>query len=780
MRVRSLSMSWFRGSADSVSLDLNEKSAVIYGTNGAGKSSFVDVVEYAMTGKVGHLAHEYSGKRQEKALINTHIPKGMGAEVRITFRDQSETKLSIDKSGNCERTESATVDISTWSLRRTILRQDEVAEFIRETKGAKYSALLPLLGLGPIEIAAENLRQLSRSIDSQSKRQTLRAEINEIDGQRKAQFGSDDDNKVRAALVELQGKYGLASSGAQGSVAICEELAAEIDRRVKASSSHQRQFIGLSEIGRSLLEENIAALRVANSQLADAVEPMLVEKLEVLRSADHFASGLTGTKQLKCPACGQSVSRGDFEVHVSSEQQRLHEMIKTFDARRLATDALVHTIRNLKSRINSDDVKTWRDEAKNGLLSAPLSYLATVDSQVVSEKCNESVLAELERHFMPLITTAAAQSSQAPPDAAELSIDKEIVGVARTMFGSEGKAEELSRADSLVAFIKALEGSVRDEIRRQAESVISAISTDIQAMWGILHPDKWIKNVRLYVPDDADKAIDIGLQFHGVTQASPRLTLSEGYRNSLGLCIFLAMAKRESSTDRPLLLDDVVVSLDRNHRGMIVELLENEFANRQVIVLTHDRDWYAELRQQLDSKRCSFQALVPYESPTMGIRWSKSVTTFDDARSRLKDRPDSAGNDARKIMDVELALVADRLQIRLPYRRGDNNDKRTAHDFLERLMADGKDGFQVKVDGKWEPHKAALEKFEAADRLMITWGNRASHSFDLVRPEATKLIGACEEVVESFRCASCKKPVWHAAIGGGKSWQCECGQLRWR
>lgn len=79
-------------------------------------------------------------------------------------------------------------------------------------------------------------------------------------------------------------------------------------------------------------------------------------------------------------------------------------------------------------------------------------------------------------------------------------------------------------------------------------------------MWKILHPEEPIDEVRLYLPDGA-KAIDIALKFHGKDQDSPRLTLSEGYRSGLGLCIFLALAKRETASDRPLILDDVVVSL---------------------------------------------------------------------------------------------------------------------------------------------------------------------------------------------------------------------------
>jgi len=193
-------------------------------------------------------------------------------------------------------------------------------------------------------------------------------------------------------------------------------------------------------------------------------------------------------------------------------------------------------------------------------------------------------------------------------------------------------------------------------------------------MWATLHPGEAIEGVRLCLPKDADKAIDIGLKFHGIEQDSPRLTLSEGYRNSLGLSIFLAMAKQEAGNDRPLFLDDLVVSLDRNHRGMIVELLEKEFSGRQVLILTHDREWYTELRQQLDGKNWGVKALLPYETPTIGIRWSHVTTTFGDARAHLKDRPDSAGNDARKIMDVELALIAEHLQIKLPYLRAEIKD----------------------------------------------------------------------------------------------------------
>jgi recombinational DNA repair ATPase RecF len=72
VRLRAVNLAWFRGAADTSTMDTRGKSVVVYGENGAGKSSFVDGIEYAIKGKLNHLAHEYSGRRQEKGVHDTH------------------------------------------------------------------------------------------------------------------------------------------------------------------------------------------------------------------------------------------------------------------------------------------------------------------------------------------------------------------------------------------------------------------------------------------------------------------------------------------------------------------------------------------------------------------------------------------------------------------------------------------------------------------------------------------------------------------------------------
>jgi hypothetical protein len=379
-----------------------------------------------------------------------------------------------------------------------------------------------------------------------------------------------------------------------------------------------------------------------------------------------------------------------------------------------------------------------------------------------------------------LINAAARASKIAPPDVQQLTSDNRSIAAGRAMFEAKGLAGSEERASSLVSFLGALEQGIRDEIRLQSRKVVDDISSDIQRMWSILHPGEGIEDVRLNIPESTDKAIDIGLKFHGVDQDSPRLTLSEGNRNSLGLCIFLAMAKREAQNDRPLFLDDVVVSLDRNHRGMIVELLEKEFGTRQVLIFTHDREWFTELKHQLDSGSWTFKTLAPYEEPGIGIRWSGKTSGFDDARAQLKEWPDSAGNTARKIMDVELAMRAERIRIRLPYLYRERNDHRGAHDFLSRMIADGETCFQKKDGNQYGPYTEAIAIFRETDKLLVSWGNKSSHSVDIVRNEANKLIGTCEKALELFDCPTCRKSVYRLDDETAELLQCQCGNLRWR
>jgi len=753
------------------------KSMVVYGVNGSGKSSFVDAIEYVLSeGRIGHLAHEYSGKKLENAVPNTHKPQGKKTTLSVKFCDGSEVNTEIRSDGSTKTSGS----IGPWDYRRTVLRQGEVVEFIQNTKGGKYSALLPLFGLQPMEVAAENLRQVAKNVENLSQLEARKAVLAQANLKRRAAFGAATDDQIVKKIAVLHEKYCSEKNSTKDAIPRCKESVIAIDAKIAQLSADQARHIALRSVGNVDLKSDIGTVRATILKLAGELDPLISHKLAVLQPAETLLGKLPDEGEVECPACGRLIGADKFRDHVRFELERLREIRETFNARNAAMGCLCDDVKILKLSISKPEVKPWREEAARGELADCLDYLSTLNADALRTACNEPDLQGIEKKLLPLIVAADSATAEAPASVKELLDDKQTVEAAKAAIESKGQAADVARADALAHLIRAVEQTTREQIRLRSNAVIAEISEDIKKMWSILHPGEAIEDICLYLPKDADKAIDIGLKFHGKLLDSPRLTLSEGYRNSLGLCIFLAMARREAVHDRPVILDDVVVSLDRNHRGMIVQLLGEEFAGRQILLMTHDRDWYTELRQQLDEASWTFKTLLPYESPKIGIRWSHKTTTFDDARAQMKERPDSAGNDARKIMDVELALIAERLQIKLPYLRFEKNDRRSAYDFLMRLVADAKKCFQVRTGTDFVAHEKAVETLSLADKLLISWANRASHSFDLTSSEASKLIEACEKAIECFKCSTCRKYVWFTEASGAEWLQCHCGEIRWR
>jgi hypothetical protein len=91
----------------------------------------------------------------------------------------------------------------------------------------------------------------------------------------------------------------------------------------------------------------------------------------------------------------------------------------------------------------------------------------------------------------------------------------------------------------------------------------------------------------------ASGGLRLAIQFLGLADSKdPRAFLSEGHLDSLGLCLFLASVRIFNPPGSLLVLDDVLTSIDREHRRRVGELLFQEFADYQIVLTTHDEHWH--------------------------------------------------------------------------------------------------------------------------------------------------------------------------------------------
>ena len=122
-------------------------------------------------------------------------------------------------------------------------------------------------------------------------------------------------------------------------------------------------------------------MRTTSVALAGDAEPLIAEKLTVLRSADQFSDKLKDEKAVVCPACGTYVPIEAFHAHIENEKERLSEIIDTFNAREKAIGALCDTLKQLVSFVDRDEVAAWRDALEDEGLGPSLERLGAIDSQ---------------------------------------------------------------------------------------------------------------------------------------------------------------------------------------------------------------------------------------------------------------------------------------------------------------------------------------------------------------------------------------------------------------
>ena len=93
--------------------------------------------------------------------------------------------------------------------------------------------------------------------------------------------------------------------------------------------------------------------------------------------------------------------------------------------------------------------------------------------------------------------------------------------------------------------------------------------------------------------------LNFEVEFYGRGKFPPIALHSEGHQDSMGLCLYLALSEYlAGDTIQLTILDDVVMSVDGEHRRHVCGLLSKKFPERQFLITTHDRTWASQLRTE--------------------------------------------------------------------------------------------------------------------------------------------------------------------------------------
>ena len=303
--------------------------------------------------------------------------------------------------------------------------------------------------------------------------------------------------------------------------------------------------------------------------------------------------------------------------------------------------------------------------------------------------------------------------------------------------------------------------------KQDLTELLKQISQRVARIYSSLHPGEDLDSVS--VEPWTAKGVELAIEFHGSRQRPPHGVLSESHLNSLAIALFLAMAESFNEQIGFLVLDDVINSFDVEHRGRLAELLADGFADWQLIVLTHDQQFYEHLSRRAPSwRRFEFTSWSYASGPRTMQYGTRDI--LRNARERLEhgDVHDAATK-ARRALEELLQEVCEALWAPLPFRRGQANDKREIGELFKGVRRTLKERAKP-LSESLDPLLKHLEADVAATLNVAAHAGRG-------RPGASEVEAALERIVAldgTWSCPERRTRVWHR--GTPEAARCKCGQ----
>ncbi len=248
------------------------------------------------------------------------------------------------------------------------------------------------------------------------------------------------------------------------------------------------------------------------------------------------------------------------------------------------------------------------------------------------------------------------------------------------------------------------------------------------------------------------------LYFRGHLLKEPQFFLNEARLSALGLAIYLAGRLACTPTATPnalklLVLDDVLIGLDHSNRLPVLDVLKTEFNDWQIVLLTHDRNWFDLARGHLPEK--NWKCIEIYEGDTKASSPIPIVRTTQNrpARALLEKANEllnsqyieAAANYARQAFELGMRSACELKKIEMRFCI--DSKTHTAQELLDQLKK-----WQVKGSIKQNEWDTALKELELFKNVVM---NPYSHpdAPNIPKAEISKAI----ESVEKFLSLAARK-----------------------
>lgn len=813
MRLLELEIHNIRGITD-LSLRPNGKNFAIWGPNGSGKSAVVDAIDFLLTGGVSRLTGEGTGSIR----LNKHGPhidhRPVDAVVSALIKlpgieDAIKIKRCMADCDEPEIEEAARpylepiINIATQG--QHVLTRRNVLKYINSEPSTRAQEIQDLLNISEIEEVRKALVKVNNDFKKELEKaerdvNTASEAINETIGEK---------TFLQYKILQFVNNNRSILRGGQISTISSKELKKELNPPVLLS---EHQGINIAQLDKDIQKlKNFALPQVQDQLSKDDDELRYIIKTinsdpALLRAISSLKLIQLGIKLIQdsgeCPLCETAWPPGKLRKHLEQRitlaqtAEQYNESVSELSRKitGLINDATsgIQQIQKVLEIAHFDDenrkLQVWLDELRNFsklLIDATENYpIDTVGPDQVKKLFAPNEMGSVLDHICSVVKEKCPSATPEQIAWDNLShLEENLKALEKANEKYDLEALNYQRAAKLAeSFQQARDrilGSLYDEIRDRFVQLYRQLhGLDEEMFTAKIEPEK--------------AGLNFEVDFYGRGTHPPQALHSEGHQDSMGLCLYLALAERlTKGLIDIIILDDVMMSVDADHRKQACRLLANFFPDRQFLITTHDKTWANQLKSEgvVDS-----QGLIEFYNWNVvtGPQVNYEVDFWDRIEGDLqKNDISSASARLRRGSEQFFGEVCDSLQAKVAYKM---NGRWQLGDFLPAAISEyksllrlaknaaqtwgDKDRFEMLQKSENEAQQI-IERSKAeqwAINSSVHYNNWANLSEEDFRP----VVEAFKHLCGLFLCSSCGGMLQLAiAEMTPMSVRCNCGKVNW-
>jgi|GEM_PF-3439738 len=716
-KIKSVSIYGFRGIRNRVVFDLSKKSKslVLSAENGRGKSSLADAIEWYFQDTISHLRKEGC---YESSYRHYRLPQGEDSVVEIVTTNpdvfgQKQLQLITDPSGadkykavwqNSGTALASFIENSQGE--NVILRHAELKDFVNKTKTEKLKAVSSIIGFDVVTQTRDVINKVKGSLEKDSDYRKIQGQILEkerdIETIATSIVGTivNYSSAILAAAEQLRQQL-----GGRTFIESLESLQKSLEElNATPQDEKGKQLQILAGLESTLSQSSISANLVSQIQSYSQNHKLLLSKkenLEKLTLLDLYQSGTNIIEENPdlnvCPLCEREISTEDLLEKLKGKLVEFSEIkLEIENTRKQADDvrqkvlSAVKMLQGAMQQVSASKtigqnvwmssvdgvtkkMKGWADTINQSFESRAFEILnedlsALQEYNIETDKLAKSVQLELEK-----ISDTEADKLKT----ARLQSLKNLSEHYIRWLELKSKEKQFRRQiKSLEDIISSLEQRERIEFNK----ALSSISDEVNDFYKALHPNEGFDLLRL-IPT-TDRGLEFEFYFKGDRITPPNKFMSESHLNTLGLCFFLASAVEFNKQCEFVVLDDIVSSVDADHRLAFAKLIRDDprLNQKQFVILSHDMHWSEILR-------VTFPSWIHKKIQNWDYDTGISLDDNLDLREQIDDAIQrgytvDAARKTRDLVDATFREITEHYNISLPYRQGTANEKRELKAFI--------------------------------------------------------------------------------------------------